>query len=72
MTDHDTIGTDYPTCPHCGTVDQDWWDSKHVATALRADGDFVHTKCGNCDREITITICMTYTFNTEPKETHAK
>ena len=26
MPEFDTEWTEFPTCPHCGEVDQDWWD----------------------------------------------
>jgi hypothetical protein len=64
----DTYRTDYPVCPFCGFIDQDWWDCIDVANALKKDGDFTHTTCTNCFKDITITINVEYTFSTEAKE----
>ena len=53
---------DHPTCPHCGAEDQDWWDG----TGLKYDGDEETRECGECEREYSVTMCVTTEFNCSP------
>ncbi len=48
MHKHDTEWTDYPTCPHCGAIDQDWWDG----LPPKNDGDSWDENCGDCEKNI--------------------
>ena len=38
--------TDFPVCPWCGLVDQDWWDG----TTIENDGDKEETECDRCKK----------------------
>jgi len=54
----------FPTCPACGCVDQDWWDGLST-NELARDGDSTEWACPQCERQMTVTICMDYTFQVE-------
>jgi DNA-directed RNA polymerase subunit M/transcription elongation factor TFIIS len=64
MTDHDTWGTEYPTCPKCGTADQDWWDG-HLGRELKGDGDASTYECHNCGHKVRVRMCVSFSFMTE-------
>lgn len=51
---------DLPTCPHCGGIDQDWWELK----TLRDDGDESETECPFCSEPIKIVMCVSCSFLT--------
>jgi len=59
--DFDLVGNSLPMCPHCGDVDQDWWDG----LPLKNDGDSWESCCGNCDKEYKVTININTTFDTK-------
>ena len=50
-------------CPHCGTVDYEHAD---YPQQLQRDGDRVQIKCFECGREMKVTLCVDYTYATEP------
>lgn len=54
---------DYPTCPSCGFVDQDWWDG----LPSKVDGDSWEWTC-ECGAVCTITMSLEASFDTERKE----
>lgn len=56
--------TEYPTCPHCGEVDQDWWDGQPP----RYDGDKWDVTCHNCDKTYQVELEVEWSFTTEKKE----
>lgn len=60
--ERDTEGTWAPTCPHCGVVDQDWWDG----TALKDDGDTEVVDCGSCGKPYETTLHVSTDFDTRP------
>ena len=58
----DVLETEYEdriTCPHCGDVDYDMTD---YPQALKNDGDEVERECGNCGKEFTVALSVSYTF----------
>jgi hypothetical protein len=57
---HDTEHRDYPTCPHCGTEEEDWTE----LSGLNRDGDSVLAECCSCGRSYSVTIYVTPTFST--------
>ncbi len=60
----DTDFTDFPKCPHCGAVDQDWWDGQPV----RNDGDTWDFECPSCGKDVMVTICIETTFITQVRQ----
>ena len=60
----DCWGTEYPTCPYCGEMDQDWWDGRPNAN----DSDSWVTRCGFCMKNYTVDICIDVSFSTEMVE----
>lgn len=63
--DIDTGHTQYPVCPHCGERDLDWGDGLDIEVR---DGSEWEGWCSNCDREYTISACMSIDFSTFKKE----
>ncbi len=54
--------TDFPTCPHCGFEDRDWWDG---LDDNMNDGDKWESECISCGKSYAVTMCITTTFDTE-------
>lgn len=61
MSRFDTEWTIFPVCPHCGTVDQDWWDG----LAPKNDGDSWEVECGNCQKDYIVTMSVSTHFDTQ-------
>lgn len=59
-----TEWTEYPTCPYCGEVDQDWWDG----CGLDGDGAKDTTACPSCGKKYKRIMCLETTFTTEKIE----
>jgi DNA-directed RNA polymerase subunit M/transcription elongation factor TFIIS len=57
-----TQNTDDPTCPFCGSKDEEWY---HNLVGMKEDGDAWETNCDSCDNIYKITMIVTATFNTE-------
>ncbi len=55
---------DFPRCPYCWKHDQDWWDGQ----PHRYDGDSWESTCGSCGKDYTVTMCVSYSFDTKAKE----
>jgi DNA-directed RNA polymerase subunit M/transcription elongation factor TFIIS len=53
-----------PTCPHCGTEDEYWWDG----SKLRNDGDEEDCNCQSCLGKYRVTMCVDVSFRSKPKE----
>ena len=64
----ETQYTDYPTCPVCGTEDQDWWDGLQDVGKL-GDGSYWEAQCMDCDSLYYIRMYVAYTFSTYPYKT---
>lgn len=64
MTEYDTEFTEFPTCPHCGEADQDWWDG----LPSKEDGDEWTVECGFCDESYTVTMSVSTYFATRKRE----
>ena len=58
---YDTDWTTFPTCPHCGEDDQDWWDCLEP----KNDGDEWNVECCSCDKEYKVTMSVSVHFTTE-------
>jgi len=56
---------DFPVCPHCGTIDEDWWDG---LTIEARDGSEWTAKCPECGEEYHVTLTVTTTFTTKKTE----
>lgn len=54
---------DYARCPHCGEADEDRCE---YPLALQYDGDTSELDCGFCGEPFKITMCVSYSFATEP------
>ena len=52
--------TTFPTCPHCGEADQDWWDSLEP----KNDGDEWPVDCSWCDKEYILQMNVSADFST--------
>ncbi len=52
---------DFPKCPHCKTIDIDWYDGLEP----KWDGDEWTTDCGDCGKEYVVTMNVTATFQTK-------
>jgi hypothetical protein len=50
-------------CPHCNAIDQERTD---YPPSLQFDGDSVVTDCDFCGKPIKVTLCVDYTYATEP------
>ena len=51
-----------PVCPHCGTLERDYWELQLVT-----DGDSVTNTCGHCGLEYRVTIHVdSPTYSTAP------
>ena len=59
----DTEWTTFPTCPHCGKTDQDWWDG---LDPNKGDGDSWEVDCGFCGEKYTTTMSISTNFSTKP------
>jgi hypothetical protein len=53
--------TDYPVCPYCGSVDQDWWDGLE---GVKKDGDSWKVGCYECDKYYSVRMCVDVIFDT--------
>lgn len=62
MNDFDTEWTTFPVCPHCGDIDQDWWDG----LSPKNDGDSWEAECGNCQKNYIVTMSISTHFDTKP------
>lgn len=51
---------DEPICPWCDYKIEDWSEYR----SLRNDGDQQKDNCPNCNKELEITLCVTYQFST--------
>jgi transcription elongation factor Elf1 len=56
--------SDEITCPHCLEID---FEHCEYPRSLNHDGDEAVTKCGECGKEFTVTLCVEYTFQTDKK-----
>jgi phage terminase large subunit GpA-like protein len=56
---------DEPVCPHCGYVQQDWWDG---LTGDECDGSTWTTTCSKCGKEFHVEMNVSNSFTTQ-KET---
>lgn len=50
-------------CPHCGELDEERTD---YPSSLQHDGDTAETDCDFCGKPIKVTLCVAYTYATEP------
>lgn len=57
-----TEWTDSPQCPHCGQVDQDWWDGNVPRHA--GDGDKWESNCLSCGKDFHVTMAVSCSFST--------
>ncbi len=48
-----------PICPHCGEVDDQWWDGMPKNAG---DGYGWVATCAECEGAYAVTMCMTATF----------
>ena len=55
MPEIDTWSTDFPTCPHCGYVDQDYFE-------YNEDGNYT---CGDCGKLFHVRVHHFSTFTTD-------
>lgn len=53
-----------PTCPYCGTEDEDWWDG----SGLQNDGDEEDCDCPSCLGSYRVEMCVDVSFRSKPKE----
>lgn len=53
---------EFPTCPTCGTKDQDWWDGLEP----KSDGDQWQKECDSCGTTYLITMCVSVDFLSSP------
>jgi hypothetical protein len=60
MPKYDTKWTDYPTCPHCGFIDEVWWDG----LPPKNDGDSWNVDCGGCEKKYVVTMSVSCNFDT--------
>ena len=56
--DMDLNNTEYPKCPYCGFIDQDWYDDNWDPH----DGDITTYSCGNCGMEFEVEFHLYYDF----------
>ena len=57
----ETFLQDNITCPHCGYVDEDSWE-----TSLNMyDGDSGETECGKCEKKFKFTVDLSTKYNSE-------
>lgn len=54
--------TIYPTCPHCGHEDADWWEGDGVGVD---DGESWVDECGNCGKKYIARKLESVRFDTE-------
>jgi hypothetical protein len=54
---------DYARCPHCGEADE---ETCEYPRGLQRDGDSSETDCGFCGEPFKVTMCVSYSFATEP------
>lgn len=59
--------TDFPECPNCGQVDQDWWDGGAPHNA--GDGDEWESNCGSCGKDYRVTMAVSCSFSTSVSAT---
>ncbi len=53
--------TDKPVCPHCGNIDDNWWDG---IGGDKGDGDRWVTNCPNCALVYCVLLQVEYSFKT--------
>ncbi|EGK10207.1 MAG: hypothetical protein M0Z65_10755 [Firmicutes bacterium] len=53
--------TDFPICPHCGTVEKDYLEIMDETTG---DGDEIEYECWACGGSVTVEIHMSLNFST--------
>jgi hypothetical protein len=58
----------FPVCPHCGHVDQNWWDGSKGC----CDGDAWVDECRNCEKEYDVLFEVIYYFTTGKIKEEAK
>jgi hypothetical protein len=63
MPKYDTEYTDFPTCPHCGETNQDWWDG----LPPKNDGDEWEQDC-DCGETYIAQLNVSYNFKTWKKK----
>ena len=51
---------DFPVCPHCQNVDQDWWDG----LPPKNDGDRWNDRCADCGKDYIVDMCVSALFLT--------
>lgn len=61
MSKFTTEWTEFPTCPHCGEADQDWWDG----LPPKNDGDTWTVECAYCDEPYEVTMSVSTYFDTK-------
>ena len=52
-------------CPHCSSRDVDNEELRFV-DGLNYDGDKARITCGKCGEEFDVTVCVEYSFQTNP------
>lgn len=57
---HDTNLTTLPVCPHCGSMDSDWWDGLPRID----DGDTWESSCDSCGEGYAVEVAVEYLFTT--------
>jgi hypothetical protein len=62
MKEIDCCLNEFPVCPNCGNVDQDWWDGLEAEIN---DGSTWGASCGSCEADYTVTANVNTTFNTK-------
>lgn len=60
---HETEGTNYPVCPVCGAVDEDWWDGLTIEVN---DGTEWPAHCHDCGADYSVAARLDITFSTTP------
>jgi hypothetical protein len=62
MSERDTERQDAITCPYCGSVDEESWESNRM-------GEGPHkVECGDCERTFSLSIEFSVTYSTEKIE----
>ena len=63
MSGYETDDTDHPVCPHCGCINQDWWEGLEP----KNDGDEWECHCPNCLKDYLVVMCVIATFSSRVK-----
>ena len=62
---HTGIWSDFPVCPYCKDINQDWADGLPLPS--KKDGDKWEARCGSCNRYYMVQLSVSARFKTESK-----